>query len=358
MKIEIDYGIKIIIIKNKIQEEMKVVRAFMIKKYSPEELREILTYVFSKTDIKEITYKQFINKIIQWMSYIKGEKTLSNLITNPEESLDRLKSVDTIKQTSTNHHLYLSAVICFITHILMKNKCTMGIKSDTLVSIADTCNKWRELLKINWAPIQEHYDSNEPTQKQKDKIVPFDILLERLAELPEGSSEHLLLAFYTKVEPVRADYFATELVEDNKVVPTEENYIIMSESKLVIQAFKASHTCPKIENILSTEVMGWIRRSLIIRPRKYLFTMPTEDKPFSRVAFSNWACRTLTRLFKKPMNLTVLRHIYITHKIEIKTPINEMKELAKNMGHSRTAQRMYDWNQTIHGAEKIENVIV
>ena len=119
----------------------------------------------------------------------------------------------------------------------------------------------------------------------------------------------------------------------------------MKEGKLVIHDFKANRTCPTIETIISDEVMGWVRESLMKKSRKYLFVTPNENKPYGRTQFSNWACRTLKYIFNKPMNLTVLRHIYITHMIAIKTPVSELKQLAKNMGHSRTAQRMYDWNQ-------------
>jgi len=324
---------------------MKIPLTFMMNKYESEELREILMYLFSRSDIKEITYKQFVSKIVQWVSYIEGDKTLSNLITNPEESLDILKGVKTIKQTSTNYHLYLSAVVCYTKNILMGSKFMMGVKSGGLVSIADTCNRWRELLKENWIPIQDHYDSNEPTDKQKEMVVPFEELIEALGKLKKGTPEHLLLAFYTKVPPVRAEYFEMKLIFEDDNIPDEGNYIIMKEGKLVIHDFKANKTCPTIETIISDEVMGWVRRSLVNMPRKYLFVTPKESKPFERTAFSNWACRTLTRIFKKPMNLTVLRHIYITHMIAIKTPVSELKMLAKNMGHSRTSQRMYDWNQ-------------
>jgi len=324
---------------------MNIPLTFMMKKYESEELREILMYLFSRSDIKEITYKQFVSKIVQWVSYIEGDKTLSNLITNPEESLDILKGVKTIKQTSTNYHLYLSAVVCYTKNILMGSKFMMGVKSGGLVSMADTCNRWRELLKENWIPIQDHYDSNEPTDKQKEMVVPFEELIEALGKLKKGTPEHLLLAFYTKVPPVRAEYFEMKLIFEDDNIPEEGNYIIMKEGKLVIHDFKANKTCPPIETIISDEVMGWVRRSLVNMPRKYLFVTPKESKPFERTAFSNWACRTLTRIFKKPMNLTVLRHIYITHMIAIKTPVSELKMLAKNMGHSRTSQRMYDWNQ-------------
>ena len=324
---------------------MNIPLTFMMKKYSSEELKEILMYLFSRSDIKEITYKQFVAKLVQWVSYLKCEKTLSNLITNPEESVEILKGVETIKQTSTNYHLYLSAVVCYTKNVLMGSKFMMGVKSGGLVSMADTCNRWRELLKDNWVPIQDHYDSNEPTDKQKEMVVPFEELIEALGKLKKGTPEHLLLAFYTKVPPVRAEYFEMKLIFEDDKIPEEGNYIVMKEGKLVIHDFKANKTCPTIETMISDEVMGWVRRSLVNTPRKYLFIMPTENKQFGRTAFSNWACRTLTRIFKKPMNLTVLRHIYITHMIAIKTPVSELKMLAKNMGHSRTSQRMYDWNQ-------------
>jgi hypothetical protein len=221
----------------------------------------------------------------------------------------------------------------------------MGVKSGGLVSIADTSNKWRELLKENWVPIQDHYDSNEPTEKQKDMVVPFDTLVEALGKLKTGTPEHLLLAFYTKVPPVRAEYFEMRLIFEGDKIPEEGNYIIMKEGKLVIHDFKANRTCPTIETIISDEVMGWVRESLMKKTRNYLFVTPTENKPYGRTQFSNWACRTLKYIFNKPMNLTVLRHIYITHMIANKMPVSELKQLAKNMGHSRTAQRMYDWNK-------------
>jgi hypothetical protein len=317
----------------------------MMKKYGSEELREILMYLFSRSDIKEITYKQFVSKIVLWVNYLNCEKTLSNLITKPEESMEILKGVDTIKQTNTNHHLYLSAVVCFIKKILMGSKFILGIKTETLVSIEDTHTSWRELLKENWVPIQEHYDSNEPTDKQKDMVVPFDDLIEALGQLKIGSPEQLLLAFYTKVPPIRGEYFEMKLIFEDDKIPEEGNYIVMKNGKLVVHDFKANKTCPPIETTISDEVMGWVRESLVNKSRKYLFVTPTENKPYGRTQFSQWAGRTLSKIFNKPMNLTVLRHIYITHMIAIKTPVSELKQLAKNMGHSRTTQRMYDWNQ-------------
>ena len=324
---------------------MKVALSFMMKRYPSKELKGILTYLFSRSEIKEITYRQFVSKIVLWVDYLNCEKTLSNLITKPEDSLRVLKGVDTIKQTTTNYHLYLSAVVCFIKNILMVNRFILGIKTDELVSIGDTYSNWRELLKENWVPIQEHYDSNEPTEKQRDMVVPFEDLIKALEKLKKGSPEQLLLAFYTKVPPIRGEYFEMKLIFKDDKIPEEGNYIVMKDGKLIVHDFKANRTCPPIETTISEEVMGWVRDSLVNNPRKYLFVTPTENKPYGRTQFSQWAGRTLSKIFNKQMNLTVLRHIYITHMIAIKTPVSELKQLAKNMGHSRTTQRMYDWNQ-------------
>ena len=72
--------------------------------------------------------------------------------------------------------------------------------------------------------------------------------------------------------------------------------------------------------------------------------MEDKQSPFTRKLFSNWACRTLTRILKQPMTLTVLRHIYITNKIKMNTPIKELRDIATKMGHSRDLQRIYEWD--------------
>jgi hypothetical protein len=42
------------------------------------------------------------------------------------------------------------------------------------------------------------------------------------------------------------------------------------------------------------------------------------------------------------MTLITMRHLYIKDKIEIKTP-EELRVMAKKMGHTRSIQRAYEW---------------
>jgi hypothetical protein len=246
--------------------------------------------------------------------------------------------------------------VAFIKHIL---------KDQTLF------NQWKEIERTNSIPIIDHYENNSPTENQKDKLISFQDIQNIRLSLPKGSTERLLLSFYTLIEPIRADYFATEIVgpfeepgsskgtpsskallEGPTQNPTEENYIVLAPSvsaptaaQLMVQDFKTKQKYRAIENQIPQELLSELIESLKLYPRKYLFTTPENpQQPFNRKLFSNWACRTLTRVLKQPMTLTALRHIYISNKIQSKTPTQELKEIAKKMGHSRDMQRIYEWS--------------
>jgi len=313
--------------------EMKISKMFLHKSYSDEELQSIIKHLFRNKELSETSKKQYSIKIPQWISYLSGAKTLNNLIENPEESFKELEQTTKIKHSPSNHHIYISSVVAFIKHILKDEK---------------LMKEWKEVEKENWKPIAVHYEENTPTELQKEKVIPFEDLMKIRETLEEGSVERLLLSFYTLIEPIRADYFATEIVSPSEE-PTADNYIVLgtkpSTTKLVVKDFKTKQKYEKIENTLSPELYRELKASLEKTPRRYLFTTPDDTtKPFdTRKLFSNWACRTLTRIVKQPMTLTVLRHIYITNKIQSKTSASELREIAQKMGHSRDIQRIYEW---------------
>jgi site-specific recombinase XerC len=58
--------------------------------------------------------------------------------------------------------------------------------------------------------------------------------------------------------------------------------------------------------------------------------------------YSNWACKALKRVLKHDMDLTSLRHIYITDMMKDRSS-REMVGIARMMGHSRDTQRVYEW---------------
>lgn len=206
-------------------------------------------------------------------------------------------------------------------------------------------NEWTVLEKRNSEPLTTHYELNEPTERQRTKVMSFDEIDRIRKTLERGSLERLLISFYTLMEPIRADYYATEILTDPGAPPTEENYIILTPTRaqLVVRDFKTKHTYTRIENILPDELRQELMESLERYSRRYVFVMDDKKTPFKRKLFSNWACRALTRVLQHPMTLTTLRHIYISNKIALKTPPKELVEIAKKMGHARATQRIYEW---------------
>ena len=200
--------------------------------------------------------------------------------------------------------------------------------------------KWTEIKRANWEPIQERYDENRPSENQMDKIMDFEEILKIRQTLEKGSVERLLLSFYTLMEAIRADYFATELIKTGQE-STEENYIV-DQTTIIIRDFKTKARYKQIENTLSEELQEELQESLKKKPRRYLFTREDNTPYPNRKQFSNWACRTLSVTLKHPMTLTALRHLYIGYHMKNKTP-KELTEMAKKMGHSRAMQRTYEW---------------
>ena len=281
--------------------------------------------MFQHTSLGASTRTQYETKLTQWELYTNTP--LPTLAANPNESLAKLHAAP-IAQTPTNRHVYLSAMIAYITHVA-EDKSTLPV--------------WKELQKENSEPLSEHYASNEPTANQKNKQMDWDVIHQIREELPRGM-ERLLLTLYICMEPIRADYYATEIVQPGEE-SKEENYIVMSDPpQLVIRDFKTKKKYEKLENTLPQVVADELRASLEETPRKYVFVGENKT-PYTRKLFSNWACRALTRVLKQPMTLTVLRHLYISQKVKEETPLQEMKVVAKKMGHSREMQRGYDWSK-------------
>jgi hypothetical protein len=303
--------------------------SYLHKKASRDTLENDLLGAFEETTLSTTTKLLYAKKLAHWISF-SPKKTLYSIIEDPDTAMKALAATKDIKHTPTNHHLYISALVAYLTHIHPLDPPRL--------------EKWKEIQKGNWKPISDHYERNEPTELQKEKMMDFKAIEEARDQLEVGSMERLLLTFYTKVEPLRADYYATEIVpegEDSK----EENYITLGPSgaKLIVNDFKTKRKYDRIENDLDEEVLDELIASLKMYPRDYLFA--TEgNKPYTRKLFSNWACRVLSRVLEHPMTLTVLRHMYITQKIKEKTPVGELVEIAKKMGHSRNMQRVYDWS--------------
>jgi hypothetical protein len=317
--------------------------SYLFSTISQEELASQLLGLFQKTTLSVNSQKQFSLKLAQWVHYLTEEKTLHHLISNPSSSFDVLCTVSSISHSHANHHIYISSVVSYLTHLFPSHPCL---------------DQWKALQKHNSLPLAEHYLDHKPTVLQKDKVVSYDHLIAVLQSLPIGSYERLLLAFYTLIEPLRADYYATKIFFSSSDTEGSsnncyacDNYILIDKdygaATLYVNDFKTKGRHGTIVNPLSSELINELRNSLTMSPRSYLFVCHESGLPFNRKLFSNWACRTLSRILKQPMTLTALRHIYISHFIknsDSDCDKGQLLHIASKMGHSRSMQVAYSWS--------------
>ena len=272
---------------------------------------------FKGAELSQATKKQYNMYIEKWLHL--GYKSMKDLLRSPKEAMQQLEN-SLSSATPTLKHNYLSAVVAYITHCVPR---------DHRAQFART---WTKLQKENYRPIQERYDNQEAGPRQISAAVKWDQVLEARAAHPES----LLLAFYTYLPPVRADYNAVHLAKK----PEGENYIVMGkEYRLVLHEFKTAKTYTTIEHVLPQPLKEILDKSLIEKPRDYLFTYHNGE-PMTAKAFSAYANRELTRLIGHKTTLTALRHAYV-ETIDYNKSYKDLKTIANGMGHSVERSMLY-----------------
>ena len=72
--------------------------------------------------------------------------------------------------------------------------------------------------------------------------------------------------------------------------------------------------------------------------------MPTDrTRPYDRNGFSKWANKELKQIFKVPITLTTLRHLYVSTLDFNTTRAIDLERIGNSMGHSIAMQKGYQW---------------
>lgn len=287
------------------------------------------------------TIQMYNLRIKEWMSYMpKSQQHISQIFMFPEFANKILLEKIHVK-TNANLHTFYTAVLAILNH---STEHTSHIPSPQLQELR---KQWREILKNNLKPYEERRMNSLPTETQLQKggtYIKYDDILKKRDSLPFGSIEKLLIGFYTHIPPVRADYFATEIITF-KEKPTQPNYIRRispTESWVVLNDFKTKKHFKQIKNKLPSELNDELVESLRLQPRKYVFVNQT-GQPFTRNSFSKWSTRVLSRIFETEMTLNIIRHLFInTITFDDKTA-KEITDISSKMGHDILTHIKYRW---------------
>lgn len=303
---------------------------------------------FNDTTLSTTSISLFNRKLNEWLTFMPStHKHISQIFLFPEFSNKILLDKLTIK-SNTNLHTFYTAIIAILNH---STEYTSNIPINQLNELK---KQWRELLKINLKPYEERRLNSLPTELQLQKggtFLKYDDVIKKRDSLPFGSIERLLLGFYTYIPPVRADYFATEIITF-KQTPTEYNFIRRVSpdiSYVTLNDFKTKKTYKQIKNKLPSELNNELVESLRITPRRYLF-LNQNGRPFTRNAFIVWAGRLLSRIFETEFSLSTLRHLYINNLTFDKKTTKEIMEISSKMGHDILTHLKYRWD--VSGIDK------
>jgi hypothetical protein len=283
-------------------------------------------------------------KLTQWLSYMpQTHQHISQIFMFPEFSNNILLEKLDIK-TNTNIHTFYSAILALLNHC---TEYTSHIDTQQLNNIK---SQWKKLLRDNLKPYEERRLNAIPTDNQIKKggiYLKLNDIIAKRDSLPFGSIERLLLSFYTYIPPVRADYFATQIITF-KESPKEPNYIRRispQESWVIINDFKTQKTFKQIKNKLPPELNNELVESLRLKPRKYLFTNQT-GQPFTRNSFTVWSKRVLSKLFETEMTLSIIRHLFINELTFDDKSTQEIMNISNKMGHDVLTHLKYRWDLT------------
>lgn len=210
------------------------------------------------------------------------------------------------------------------------------------------------------------YAKNMPDMKQLSKYTSFQEMETKYLELKVGtphdnkfmSQWFIFLSIVISTPPKRADYSSMKVYYDTDPHVTGENYVVMLSGKPSYMVFttyktekKVTHkdgtdATSRIEETMSMDTYRDIMASLRRWPRDYLFVNKTK-KPFaSNNAFTKWVIYMFEELFGKSTGLSMLRHVYITEKIDMNnTSTEERNDIARQMMHSTGLQDKYRWNR-------------
>ena len=210
-------------------------------------------------------------------------------------------------------------------------------------------------------------DTSIMSEKQSENWLEWDVVkahMDRLTEevkaLPEGSNltpgqwetclSFIILSLYTEFEPRRnQDYqFMYVVKSDKQAVSQNVNYLVLDQPHFLFRKYKTAKThgeqkfpvppalFKNIELYLKHHpVWNQVKGKKVVTAKiEFPLLVGTDGTELRAV---NSITRILNKIFGKRVGSTMLRHIYLSNKYDVK----EMNETAEKMGHTGAVQREY-----------------
>ena len=201
-------------------------------------------------------------------------------------------------------------------------------------------------------------ESSDKTQKQTDNWITWDEVQKKVADLREKVAEfksnksitsqqyesllhYLIVSLYTETQPRRNQDYLDMFVAKKQPTETEHNYVVLTKTKptsFVFNKFKTSkkygQQTLEVPETLANVISEYLKFHPLKKNASYKFLVSYDGTPITAV---NAITRVLNKIFGKRVGSSMLRHIFLSTKYDIK----EMEKDANAMGHSVEEQKKY-----------------
>lgn len=271
------------------------------------------------------TYASIIRNIMK-----KLDTTDNDVFTSkPETVIKHLADIDPkLRKTS------LAAIIVFTEKSASKE--TIKKYRDLMISDVNTAKKEEanqektENQKENWIPyddIMTLYNSME------EDIKPFLRNKPKTSAIMQHVQDFVILSCMVLIPPRRLmDWTEMKIRNINE---DEDNYI--KKNKFYFNKYKTSKFYGTQNVDIPKKLKAILNKWIEFNDNDYLFIDSNNNK-----LTSTKLNQRLCRIFDKKVSVNMLRHIYISDKVLKDIPkLNELQEVAKDMGHNVTEQMLY-----------------
>jgi hypothetical protein len=295
---------------------------------------ELEKNVINASGISVQTKMNYANhfKILKSM-FMGKNKDLETIILNPKKTIDKIyKKYPAI----TSRRAVLSSILGIFKY--------NPIFKQQYPNIYDF---YLEEVKGLSELIQQKYDNNDLSERQKEQFFTWDELLQAVDKMEKGTQEHLLMRFYTLLPPVRLDLNEVRIFKrEPKLIDKDKyNYIVLRARGtlvLVLSQYKTANTYGKQEIVLPKQLAKELRVFISNNPdRQYLF-LNRNNELYTEPTMSLYITNILKKILGKHSSMNMIRHAYVNYINNDKNmTTGEKKQVAKGMGHSLLQQENY-----------------
>ena len=301
-----------------------------VKKNKPENV-DLLKNIHETDAISATTKKNYdmrCSAILNKVTQNSGVTPLLTIVQNPNTYIPLFREW---YPKDTSYKVYLSCILGLFRY----NK-------SFLKALDEEQEVWLKAFTVADEAVDKRYETNTPTDRQKEGYVPFAKIVTERGLQAKGSIARVLLGMYTDLRPMRCEYARVALYKDETDLPPEPeaNYILLNPGRLIIATFKTRKHHDAYNIDIPKTLLDDIKESLKHHKRDYLF-VNAKGEPYSQSLFSEWTMREFKRMFGKPLSVALIRHSYINTLDFNKLSIEEKREIATAMGHTVATQDRY-----------------